>query len=169
MLYHYEDPGYAKYGNHSDNGYNEYESYSNYAEPDHHQEPKPTPSEPNHHNYDHTTDLTKYNHHANCEYDADDANQEANETYEAYQPRSGYGGDETQELKELTHDGDGTDWEGEYEGSKVHKHKEPAYEPERDTEASYALSCGKLVSTGMIVLFMKESFPVCSGWGEVLC
>ena len=31
------------------------------------------------------------------------------------------------------------------------------------------LSCGKLVSTGMIVLFMKESFPVCSGWGEVLC
>ena len=31
------------------------------------------------------------------------------------------------------------------------------------------LSCGKLVSTGMIVLFRKESFPVCSGWGEVMC
>jgi hypothetical protein len=27
----------------------------------------------------------------------------------------------------------------------------------------------KLVSTGMIVLFRKESFPVCSGWGEVMC
>jgi hypothetical protein len=31
------------------------------------------------------------------------------------------------------------------------------------------MSCGKLVSTGMIVLFRKESFPVCSGWGEVMC
>jgi Flp pilus assembly protein CpaB len=34
---------------------------------------------------------------------------------------------------------------------------------------SQALSCGKYVSTGMIVLFRKESFPVCSGWGEVMC
>jgi hypothetical protein len=32
-----------------------------------------------------------------------------------------------------------------------------------------SLSCGKLVSTGMIVLFRKENFPVCSGWGEVMC
>ena len=32
-----------------------------------------------------------------------------------------------------------------------------------------ALSCGNIVSTGMVFLFMKESFPVCSGRGEVLC
>ena len=36
-------------------------------------------------------------------------------------------------------------------------------------EVVNALSCGKLVSTGMIVLFRKESFTVCSGWGEVMC
>jgi hypothetical protein len=32
----------------------------------------------------------------------------------------------------------------------------------------FPVSCGNLVSTGMVILFMKESFPVCSGWGEVL-
>ena len=33
----------------------------------------------------------------------------------------------------------------------------------------HVVSCGNKVSTGMIVLFRKESFPVCSGWGEVMC
>ena len=31
-----------------------------------------------------------------------------------------------------------------------------------------ALLCGKLVSTGRVFLFRKESFPVCLGRGEVL-
>jgi hypothetical protein len=31
----------------------------------------------------------------------------------------------------------------------------------------HAVSCGKLVSTGMVFLFRKESFSVCSGWGFV--
>ena len=38
----------------------------------------------------------------------------------------------------------------------------------RKTSLIRTLSCGNIVSTGMVTLFMKESFPVCSGWGEVM-
>ena len=117
MLYYHAYPGYADYGKHSDNSYDKYEPYSDYTEPDH-WEPEPTPSKPNHHDYDHATDPTEYNHYANCKYDADNANQEVNE---AYQPQwSEYGGDKILELKELTHNRDGTDWESGWSFWLVH-------------------------------------------------
>jgi hypothetical protein len=32
-------------------------------------------------------------------------------------------------------------------------------------DGHHTLSCGNLVSTGKVILFMKESFPLCSAWG----
>jgi hypothetical protein len=147
MSYGYQDPHYDDYsyeyvddGNHGDNGYNEYELYSDYTEPDH-WEPEPTPFELNYHDHNNATDPTEYNHRTNYVYDADNANREDDETY---QPQwSKYEGDETNEHGELAHGNNGTgeDWEEgygrdvegyehrglEYEGNGVHELQELKY------------------------------------------
>ena len=73
MSNYYEDPGYTEYGNYND-GYNEYEPYSDYAEPDH-WEPEPTPSEPDHHNHEYN-DHRFIHEQGELEYEGDEVHQE---------------------------------------------------------------------------------------------
>jgi len=132
MSYYRTDSGYADYGNHSDDGYDKYEPYSDYTEPDH-WEPEPTPSEPDYHNYAHVTDPTEQNHNTNCEYNANDANWGANKTHQLQQSKyegeiEGHklerGEDEIGEYEEERHKPEGLEYEG-------YEHREPMYEPWR--------------------------------------
>ena len=100
MSYGYQDLYYdnhkyehKEYGSHGDDGYNEYEPYSDQGAPDH-WEPEPTPFEPDH-----------YNH----EYD--------NHGFEYEVPQYEVAG-EDHEHRELAHDDEetGMEWEAGYEG-----------------------------------------------------